>query len=118
MQSSVSRLEQQHRPPSKKDFNFVLKNPTCKDISNYISLDASSGLCVIEPVDAEVNYSSVSGKQDIHVLLSNVFTNLSFSVLQLILRLQEDISSFLRITSRQATIQCYEFDKIWTEECM
>ena len=82
-----------------------------------LSLDASSGLRVIEPVDAEVNYSSVSGKQDVHIMLSNLFANLSFSVLQLILRLQEDISSFLRITARQATIRCYQFDKIWTEEC-
>ncbi|KAI5072395.1 hypothetical protein GOP47_0012501 [Adiantum capillus-veneris] len=83
---------------------------------NGLSVEASSGLNVVEPVNAEVKYSSVSGKQDFHITLSAILANFSFSVLQLVLRLQEDISSFLRITTKQATFECYQFDKIWVDE--
>ncbi|MCO5611230.1 hypothetical protein L7F22_065481 [Adiantum nelumboides] len=83
---------------------------------NGLSVEASSGLNVVEPVNAEVKYSSVSGKQDFHITLSDILANFSFSVLQLVLRLQEDISSFLRITTKQATVECCQFDKIWVDE--
>ncbi|KAH7316123.1 hypothetical protein KP509_21G079300 [Ceratopteris richardii] len=83
---------------------------------NRLSLEASTGFNVIEPVNAEVKYSLISGKQDFHITVSDIIANFSFSVLQLIFRLQEDISSFLRITTKQVTVQCYQFDKIWTDE--
>lgn len=83
---------------------------------NGLSVEASSGMNVVEPVNAEVKYASVSEKQDFHITISDILVNFSFSVLHLVLRLQEDISSFLRITTKQKTVQCFQFNKIWTHE--
>lgn len=83
---------------------------------NELSVVASSGLNVVEPVDMIVKYSGLSGKQSVQIDFSDIMTNFSFSVLQLIMRLQEDISLFLRITTKQVTVQCYQFDRIWTSE--
>ncbi|KAL2636221.1 hypothetical protein R1flu_007700 [Riccia fluitans] len=83
---------------------------------NGLTVEAGSGIHVLEPVDMAVKYSKVSGKQHVHVAMSEVITNFSFSVLQLILRLQTDVMSFLRITSEQTTARCSDFDKIWAED--
>lgn len=83
---------------------------------NGLTIEASSGIHVLEPVDMGVKYTKVTGKQHIHVDMSEVVTNFSFSILQLILRLQTDVMSFLRITSEQTTVQCSEFDKIWADD--
>lgn len=81
-----------------------------------LTVEASSGVDVLEPFDTTVKYSRVSGKQHIHVGLSEIYTNFSFSVIQLILKLQEDVMSFLRITSEQITVECSEFDRVWANE--
>jgi vacuolar protein sorting-associated protein 13A/C len=83
---------------------------------NAFTIESSSGVSVVEPFDATVKYSKVSGKQNIHVSMSEIYTNFSFSILQLILRLQDDVMAFMRITSEQITVECSEFDRIWVDD--
>jgi vacuolar protein sorting-associated protein 13A/C len=45
--------------------------------------------------------------------MTEICTHFSFSILHLILRLQDDVMSFMRITSEEMTVECSEFDKIW-----
>jgi vacuolar protein sorting-associated protein 13A/C len=55
----------------------------------------------------------VAGKQNICAKMTEICINFSFSILHLILRLEDDVMSFMRITSEEMTVECSEFDKIW-----
>ncbi|KAJ7562087.1 hypothetical protein O6H91_03G054700 [Diphasiastrum complanatum] len=81
-----------------------------------LTIESHSGVIVLEPVDLTVKYANVSGKQNIHLAVMDVITNFSFSIIQLILKLQEDVLSFLRITSKQISVECSQFDKIWPKK--
>ncbi|KAG0557949.1 hypothetical protein KC19_11G167800 [Ceratodon purpureus] len=83
---------------------------------NGLTVESTSGVNVLEPFDAYVTYSQVTGKQNIHVRMTEIYTNFSFSILQLILRLQDDVMSIMRITSEQITVECSEFEKIWADD--
>ncbi|KAG0604101.1 hypothetical protein M758_10G145000 [Ceratodon purpureus] len=83
---------------------------------NGFTVESTSGMNVLEPFDAFVNYSKVTGKQSIHARVTEFYTNFSFSILQLILRLQDDVMSVMRITSEQITVECSEFEKIWADD--
>lgn len=81
-----------------------------------LTVEASSGVRVVEPFDTVIKFSKVAGKTNIHVAISDMLTNFSFSILQLCIRLQEDILAFLRTTSRKATVVCSQFNRIWADE--
>lgn len=83
---------------------------------NGFTVESTSGMNVLEPFDAFVSYSKVTGKQNIHARVTEFYTNFSFSILQLILRLQDDVMSVMRITSEQITVECSEFEKIWADD--
>lgn len=72
----------------------------------------SNGVKILEPFDTSVKYSSVSGTTNIELSVSNIFMNFSFSILRLFIAVEEDILSFLRMTSRKMTVVCTEFDKV------
>ena len=72
----------------------------------------SNGIRILEPFDASVNFSNVAGKTNIRLCTSDIFMNFSFSILRLFLAVEEDILTFLRMTSRKTTISCSEFDKV------
>ncbi|CAM6084054.1 unnamed protein product [Calypogeia fissa] len=82
---------------------------------NGLTVEASSGIQVVEPVDIVVKYTNASGKQTMSLASTEIYSNFSYSIIQLILRLQADVMSFLRITSEQVTVECSEFDKVWAE---
>jgi len=83
---------------------------------NGFTVESTSGMNVLEPFDVFLTYSQVTGKQNIHVGVTEIYTNFSFSILQLILRLQDDVMSIMRITSEQITVECSEFEKIWADD--
>eukprot|EP01018_Ginkgo_biloba_P007916 Gb_35998 [translate_table: standard] len=97
---------------------LVLKGGNIELNANTLGLtvEASSGVRVVEPFDTFVKFSKVSGKTNIHITISDVFTNFSYSILQLFIRLEEDILSFLRMTSKKVTVVCSQFDKIWADQ--
>ncbi|KAL6642664.1 hypothetical protein ACP70R_020845 [Stipagrostis hirtigluma subsp. patula] len=74
----------------------------------------SNGIRVIEPFDMSVKYSNASGKTNLHLLVSEIYMNFSFSILRLFLAVEEEISAFLRMSSKQLSIMCYQFDKVAT----
>eukprot|EP01018_Ginkgo_biloba_P007485 Gb_23775 [translate_table: standard] len=97
---------------------LVLKGGNIELNANTLGLtvEAGSSVRVVEPFDAFVKFSKVSGKTNIHITISDVFTNFSYSILQLFIRLEEDILAFLRITSKKVTVVCSQFDKIWADQ--
>lgn len=74
----------------------------------------SNGVRILEPLDSSVKLSSASGKTKIHLDVSDVFLNFSFSILKLFLAVEDDILAFLRMTSKKMTVVCSQFDKIGT----
>lgn len=78
----------------------------------------SNGVKILEPFDTSVKYSSACGRTNIRLSVSNIFMNFSFSILRLFIAVEEDILSFLRMTSRKMTVVCSEFDKIGTIRSM
>ncbi|XP_019086561.1 PREDICTED: uncharacterized protein LOC104718635 [Camelina sativa] len=93
----------------------VIKNDEIEMSAHTLGLTMeSNGVKILEPFDTSVKYSSVSGKTNIRLSVSNIFMNFSFSILRLFIAVEEDILSFLRMTSRKMTVVCSEFDKIGT----
>lgn len=83
---------------------------------NGFTVESTSGVKVFEPFDASATYAVVAGLKNIHIDMTDIYTNFSFSILQLILRLEDDVMSIMRITSEQITAECSEFEKIWADD--
>ncbi|MFS8029949.1 putative vacuolar protein sorting-associated protein [Helianthus anomalus] len=94
---------------------LVLKGDTVEMSANALGLTMeSNGIRILEPFDTSVKFSNASGKTNIHVAVSDIFMNFSFSALRLFLAVEEDVLKFLRMTSRKMTVSCSEFDKLGT----
>ncbi|PON47152.1 Vacuolar protein sorting-associated protein [Parasponia andersonii] len=72
----------------------------------------SNGIRILEPFDTSISYSNASGKTNIHVSVSDIFMNFSFSILRLFLAVEEDILAFLRMAGKKMTVVCFQFDKV------
>ncbi|CAK8543692.1 unnamed protein product [Lathyrus sativus] len=72
----------------------------------------SNGIRILEPFDTSLKYSNASGKTNIHLSVSDIFMNFAVSISRLFLAVEDDILSFLRMTSKKMTIVCSHFDKV------
>lgn len=94
---------------------LVLKGDTIEMNANVLGFTMeSNGIRILEPFDTSVKYSNASGKTNIHLSVSDIFMNFSFSILRLFLAVEEDILAFLSTTSKKMTVVCSKFDKIGT----
>ncbi|KAG9452487.1 hypothetical protein H6P81_005391 [Aristolochia fimbriata] len=92
---------------------LVLKANTVEMSANVMGLMMESeGVRIIEPFDTCVNYSSIFGKTNIHLVVSDIYMNYSFSILRFFLAVEEDILAFLRMTSKKVTFVCSDFVKV------
>ncbi|KAK9094958.1 hypothetical protein Scep_026427 [Stephania cephalantha] len=94
---------------------LVLMGETMEMSTNALGLTMeSNGIKILEPFDASISFSSASGKTNIHVAASDIFMNFSFSILSLFLAVENDIMTFLNMSSKKATVVCSQFDKVGT----
>ncbi|XVE65214.1 hypothetical protein DITRI_Ditri07aG0162900 [Diplodiscus trichospermus] len=94
---------------------LVLKGDTIEMTANALGLTMeSNGIRILEPFDTSIKYSNASGKTNIHLSVSDIFMNFSFSILRLFLAVEEDILAFLRTTSKEMTVNCSQFDRVGT----
>ncbi|KAL6906369.1 hypothetical protein ACP4OV_003970 [Aristida adscensionis] len=94
---------------------FIMKGDSVEMNGNILGLKMeSNGIRVIEPFDMSVKYSNASGKTNLHLLVSEIYVNFSFSILRLFLAVEEEISAFLRMSSKKLSMVCYQFDKVAT----
>lgn len=92
---------------------LVLKDNNTEMSADVLGLTMeSNGIRILEPFDTSLKYSNASGKTNIHLSVSDIFMNFTFSILRLSLAVQDDILSFLRMTSKKMTIVCSHFDKV------
>ncbi|KAJ4957745.1 hypothetical protein NE237_024856 [Protea cynaroides] len=96
---------------------LVLKRDNAEMSANVIGVTVeSNGLRIIEPFDTSIKFSNASGKTNMHIAVTDIFMNFSFSILRLFLAVEEDILAFLRMTSKKVTVPCSQFDKVGTIE--
>ncbi|KAL5230936.1 hypothetical protein ABZP36_029712 [Zizania latifolia] len=92
---------------------LIMKGDSMEMSGNILGLKMeSNGVRVIEPFDMSVKYSSTSGKTNLHLLVSEIYMNFSFSILRLFLAVEEEISAFLRMSSKKISLVCSQFDKV------
>ncbi|XP_057487524.1 uncharacterized protein LOC130773593 isoform X2 [Actinidia eriantha] len=96
---------------------LVLKGDTIEMDANALGVTMeSNGIRILEPFDTSMKFSNASGKSNINFSVSDIFMNFSFSILRLFLAVEDDILSFLRMTSKKMTVICSEFNKVGTIE--
>ncbi|KAG0473027.1 hypothetical protein HPP92_014884 [Vanilla planifolia] len=72
----------------------------------------SNGIRILEPFDTSMKFSNTFGRSNIRLTVSDIFLNLSFSILKLFLAVEDDILAFLRRTSKKVSVVCFQFEKV------
>ncbi|KAG4987653.1 hypothetical protein JHK85_030636 [Glycine max] len=94
---------------------LVLKGSNTEMSADVLGLTMeSNGIRILEPFDTSLKYSNASGRTNIHLSVSDIFMNFTFSILRLFMAVEDDILAFLRMTSKKMTIVCSHFDKVGT----
>ncbi|ESW28603.1 hypothetical protein PHAVU_002G003000 [Phaseolus vulgaris] len=92
---------------------LVLKGNNTEMSADLLGLTMeSNGIRILEPFDTSLKYSNASGRTNIHLSISDIFMNFTFSILRLFMAVEDDILAFLRMTSKKMTIVCSHFDKV------
>lgn len=84
-----------------------------KGLVKGLTVEGGSGLVVVDPLDASAEYACVQEKITLTAGVSDISTRLSFNVLSLILRFQDDAFSTLKFGTAPALARCTHFDRIW-----
>ena len=78
-------------------------------------MESSTSLSVVDPFDTDLQYSDLGGVQTGSARTTNLTATLTYNVIRLANRLQQDYHSFLQITSQEFTAGCTEFYKVWVQ---
>ncbi|KAB2604886.1 hypothetical protein D8674_042145 [Pyrus ussuriensis x Pyrus communis] len=102
---------------AKLDFSFMYaskENDTwVRALVKDLTVEAGSGLIVLDPVDISGGYTSVKDKTNMSLLSTDVCFHLSLSVVSLILNLQTQATSALQFGNSMPLVGCTNFDRIW-----
>ncbi|XP_050117405.1 uncharacterized protein LOC126595103 isoform X2 [Malus sylvestris] len=102
---------------AKLDFSFMYaskENDTwVRALVKDLTVEAGSGLIVLDPVDISGGYTSVKDKTNMSLLSTDVCFHLSLSVVSLILNLQTQATSALQFGNSMPLAGCTNFDRIW-----
>lgn len=80
------------------------------------TVEAGSGLIILDPVDISGGYTSVKDKTNISLLSTDICIHLSLSAISLILNLQSQASAALNFGNATPLVPCTNFDRIWVSE--
>lgn len=78
-----------------------------------LTLEAGSGLIVLDPVDISGGYTSFKDKINISFLSTDICVHLSLSVLSLLLNLQTQATTALQFGNADPLCPCTNFERIW-----
>ncbi|ONI27903.1 hypothetical protein PRUPE_1G110200 [Prunus persica] len=102
---------------AKLDFSFMYaskENDTwIRALVKDLTVEAGSGLIVLDPVDISGGYTSVKDKTNMSLLSTDVCFHLSLSVVSLILNLQSQATAALQFGNPMPLVACTNFDRIW-----
>ena len=78
-----------------------------------LTVEAGSGLIVLDPVDISAGYTSVKEKTNMSLISTNIRVHLSLSAISLILSLQNQAYEALQFGNVIPLAPCTNFDRIW-----
>lgn len=78
-----------------------------------LTLEAGSGLTVLDPVDISGGYTSVKDKTNISLVATDICIHLSLSVISLVLNLQNQATAALQFGNANPLAPCTNFDRVW-----
>ncbi|CAH9120434.1 unnamed protein product [Cuscuta epithymum] len=78
-----------------------------------LTVEAGSGLIILDPVDISGGYTSVKDKTSISLISTDIYTHLSLGVISLLLNLQIQLATTLQFGNADPLSPCTHFDRIW-----
>ncbi|MFS7892237.1 putative vacuolar protein sorting-associated protein [Helianthus anomalus] len=78
-----------------------------------LTVEAGSGLRILDPVDISAGYTSVKDKTNISLISSDIYVHLSLSAISLILNLQSQAAAALHFQSADPLSPCTNYDQLW-----
>ncbi|KAL6576075.1 hypothetical protein OROHE_000546 [Orobanche hederae] len=102
---------------AKTDFSFMYASKEddrwIRGLLKDLTVEAGSGLVVLDPVDLSGGYTSVKDKTNISMMFTDIYAHLSLSVISLLLNLQSQTSKALQFGNAEPLSPCTNFDRIW-----
>ncbi|KAK6930330.1 Vacuolar protein sorting-associated protein 13, DH-like domain [Dillenia turbinata] len=78
-----------------------------------LTIEAGSGIVVLDPVDISGGYTSVKDKTNMSILSTDIHFHLSLGVISLVLNLQHQASAALQFGNGNPLAPCISFDRLW-----
>ena len=78
-----------------------------------LTVEAGSGLIVLDPVDISGGYTSVKDKTNVSLVSTDIYIHLSLSVISLVLNLQTQAAAALQFGNTDPMAPCTNFDQLW-----
>ncbi|KAI3834068.1 hypothetical protein MKX03_035864 [Papaver bracteatum] len=78
-----------------------------------LTVEAGSGLVILDPVDVSGGYTSVKDKTNISLISTDICARLSLSVISLVLNLQNQATTALELGNTCPLASCTNFDRLW-----
>lgn len=92
------------------------KDTWIRALAKDFTVEAGSGLVILDPVDISGGYTSVKDKTNISLLSTDICIHLSLSAISLILNLQSQASAALNLGNATPLVPCTNFDRVWVSE--
>lgn len=81
-----------------------------------LTVEAGSGLVILDPVDISGGYTSVKDNTNISIVSTDICIHLSLSVISLALQLQNQTSAALQFGNASPLASCTNFDRVWVSQ--
>ncbi|RAL47445.1 hypothetical protein DM860_013410 [Cuscuta australis] len=78
-----------------------------------LTVEAGSGLIILDPVDISGGYTSVKDKTNISLFSTDIYAHLSLGVISLLLNLQIQLATTLQFGNADPLSPCTHFHRIW-----
>ncbi|PTQ34792.1 hypothetical protein MARPO_0076s0036 [Marchantia polymorpha] len=101
---------------AKLSFNLMYaskgKDRWIKGNVKSLTIEGGSGIVVVDPLDVTGEYSCVQDKTSMLVVSSDISMRLSYNVISLVLRIQQDAASTFYFGDARPVLPCTHFDRI------
>ncbi|GAV71650.1 DUF946 domain-containing protein/DUF1162 domain-containing protein/Chorein_N domain-containing protein [Cephalotus follicularis] len=102
---------------AKMDLSFMYaskENDTwMRALVKDLTVEAGSGLIILDPVDISGGYTSVKEKTNMSMISTDICIHLSLSAFSLLLNLQSQATAALQFGNAIPLAPCTNFDRIW-----
>ncbi|KAK1591812.1 hypothetical protein Q3G72_014066 [Acer saccharum] len=102
---------------AKMDLSFMYAskgNDTwIRALLKHLTIEAGSGLIILDPVDISGGYTSVKEKTNMSLISTDICIHLSLSVISLLLNLHSQAAEALQFGNSVPLAPCTNFDQVW-----